>query len=125
MIYITNIRKCKSIPNATVYAIVRSMKNPIAGIEQLSILSPSTDLFWKYLDLKKAGKWNKESFDAIYTPAFLKQMEGTLEQSKCKELTERSKTEDIVLCCYCTDLCHRFLVADILKNRYGAEIKIM
>lgn len=124
-IYITDIRHCKQVPDAKAYAIVRSLKNPITGVTQLPELSPSKNLFFAYLDLKKAGKWDREAFDAIYTPRFLSEMQAPEAKAALSRIAKEAETDDIVLCCFCSDkLCHRFLVADILQKEYGADIVI-
>lgn len=123
-IYVTDIRHCKQVPDAKVYAIVRSMKNPIEGVTQLPELSPSKNLFFAYLDLKKAGKWNKEAFESVYAPRFLLEMQAPEARSTMSRIMKEAETDDIVLCCFCTSLCHRFLVADILQKEYGADIVI-
>lgn len=125
-IYITDIRHCKSVPGAKIYAIVRSLKNPIQGVTQLPALSPSKNLFFAYLNLKKAGRWDRRSYEQVYTPRFLLEMQAPEARAALKQVADEAKVQDVVLACFCPDgLCHRFLVADILEKEYGARIEIL
>lgn len=119
MIHIASIRDLRHYPNATKYAIVRSLRTPIRGVEQLPVLSPSTKLFWSYCDWKKAGCWNEKTFRERYAPTFLAEMARPEAQRVLDDLARRSRYENIVLACFCTDvtLCHRSLVAQLLKER--------
>ena len=123
MIHIASIRDLRKYPNTTKYAIVRSLKKPILGVTQLPVLSPSKSLFWSYCDWKKAGIWNKKTFDELYAPTFLAEIAQSDAQAALDDLARRSHTEDIVLVCFCADvtLCHRSLVAKLLAER-GAEM---
>ena len=83
-------------------------------------LSPSCNLFKKYLALRDAGKWNMESFQNIYVPVFLKEVQNAAARKKLAELIDLDKHEKrICLVCFCPDemLCHRSIVAGILQNK--------
>lgn len=103
-------------------AIVRSYKKPIKNIPQWNALSPSYGLLKTYLELKKAGNWNQQTFDNIYVPRFLKEMK-TYHQQDLIELYEQAKKQDLVLCCYCQheETCHRSIIAGLMQ---GAGIKV-
>lgn len=106
------------------FAIVRSMKNPSDWLVQEDLLSPSKNLFYKYLDLKKAGNWNKKSFDEIYVPQFLRELKANKSATdKLNEIYSLSKTKSIALCCFCDDeeLCHRSIIAGLLQGA-GADV---
>ena len=45
-----------------VWAIVRSLSRPISGVKQVAALSPSVDLFYKYLAKKKCKGMGKKGF---------------------------------------------------------------
>lgn len=105
------------------YAIVRSYKHPKAGITQLAVLSPSTDLFFKYQDLKNKGCWNENTFQTEYVPVFLNEMQSAEAKAALNQLFVESKTKKIALICYCHDenLCHRSIIAGLL-NGAGALV---
>lgn len=127
MIICCNLRQLSKIRADKKYAIVRSLKKPIKDAEQLSVLSPSTGLFFGYLDLAKTGGWNKERFDNWYTPIFLNEMQAPAAQAKLDELAARSANgETIALACFCTDpqTCHRSLIAKLLSER-GADVTVL
>ena len=118
MIYTNSIANAKKDDYDEIWAIVRSMKRHDSKIaHQVQALSPSYALFITYLDLKKAGKWNKETFDNIYKPQFLKEMQNLQAQQMLDELCRLDKLgKKICLVCFCNDysLCHRSLVAELL-----------
>lgn len=117
MIRITNIRNLKQNDGSENWAIVRSMKNPSTWIKQVDILSPSKDLFYKYLDLKKKGQWNQESFDDIYVPQFLYEMRTSACETLNTVYTMDKNGAKISMACFCTDeLCHRYIVAGLLQG---------
>lgn len=74
MIHVTNIRNMHPEQHDHAYVIVRSLKQPIKHAIQLPVLSPDKEIFWQFLNLQKQGKWNQETFDHWYTPAFLAQI---------------------------------------------------
>ena len=129
MIEIVNVRKLKAIakdPSVTACAIVRSMTYPIAGVEQLDVLSPSKNLFFWYRDMAKRSMWNRDAFDGEYVSRFLEEIRSS--QSARRALTDlwiRSRDgEHIVLGCYCADetMCHRSIIAGLLSGT-GAEVR--
>ncbi len=125
MIHVTSIRNCKRDEADARYAIVRSYKRPIQGVEHMPLLSPSPALFHKYLSLRDAGQWGKDSFKEIYVPQFLRELaEDRSAVDMLNGLYRRSRTETIVLACFCPDesLCHRSIVAGLLQGA-GAEVR--
>ena len=76
-------------------------------------LSPSFNLFKKYLDLKNKGLWNYQAFLDIYVPEFLR--EAKLEPKFADRLLELKAHQDkkYALVCFCGDEreCHRSIVA--------------
>lgn len=118
MIHTTSISKLRNYPNATKFAIVRSLKREIKDVEQLAILSPSKELFWDYCDWKKNGIWNIQTFNLKYRPRFLAEMTSPYARMMLEELAERSHNEEIVLACFCPDinLCHRKIIVSLLRE---------
>ena len=118
--------KTMSIRNVTyadydeVWAIVRSMKNPSPKMKQIASLSPDWNLFKTYLNLKESGEWNTDSFQSIYRPQFMSQIAKNADSQKALETlkTLDAQGKNIALVCFCPDknLCHRSLVAQILKD---------
>lgn len=126
MIYTNCIKKAKKSDYDEIWAIVRSMKTSNANIKQVQILSPSYALFKTYLDLKNAGNWNQETFNNIYKPQFLKEMQSPQAQQMLDELCRLDKLgKKICLVCFCNEylLCHRSLVAELLIAR-GCNVTI-
>lgn len=117
MITVTNIRNINYAAYDQVWAIVRSLKNP-RNMKHVPELSPSWSLFKRYLGLRNAGRWNVESFQNIYVPVFLQEMQNTAARNKIAELINLDrKGKHICLACFCPDetLCHRSIVAGILQ----------
>lgn len=121
MITIENIYKTRNL-NGKKIAIVRSYKKPIDNMPQWDALSPSYGLLKTYLDLRKKGNWNQQTFDDIYVPQFLKEMKA-YHQNDLNMLYTQAKKQDLVLCCYCQheELCHRSIIAGLMQ---GAGIKV-
>lgn len=126
MITITNIRNLHPNTHDESYVIVRSLKFPIQGAHQLAVLSPSTNLFYKYLNLQKQGHWNEQTFNDIYVPDFLAQIRNDKNALQVlTNLVAKDKAgSDIALACFCSNetLCHRSIIAGMLYNM-GAAIQ--
>lgn len=126
MIYVCNFKDPKIRQSIwdTKYAIVRSYKNTSTAFIQLSILSPSTELFYRYRQLKAQNNWNERTFQEEYVPAFLKQMCGKEERNALNTIYKESKTKNIIAACFCDEeyLCHRSVVIGLLQGA-GANIK--
>lgn len=117
MIRITNIKNLRQDDGTESWAIVRSMKNPSAWIKQVPELSPSKELFFKYLDLKKKGQWGQDAFDNIYVPQFLHEMRTQSYDMLNKVYMLDKNGADISMACFCTsELCHRYVVAGLLQG---------
>lgn len=110
-----------------IWLIVRGLKsmpkNPVGNIYHVPLLSPSKPLWYHYLDLKKAGNWNRDTFMGDYAPRFLNEMLQPEAYAKLKELHEKTKTQAILCACYCRDedLCHRSLVRMIQDTMSGPK----
>lgn len=110
-----------------VYVIVRSLKRPVSGARQVQALSPAKSLFYAYLRWRDAGIWNADTFHERYEPTFRDQVENDPEAQEWLEyLAAASKKKKIVLACFCSDvtLCHRSIVADILREM-GADVGVV
>lgn len=99
-----------------IWIITRTLKSvPKCGnvpIYHMPDLAPSSELLNYYLALRNAGNWNKETFETLYKPRFLKEMQSTRAICALEVLKERAKDRHILLVCYCQneELCHRSLV---------------
>ena len=104
------MRSDKQVPNA---------KNTL--VKHVPLLSPSSDLFHKYLDLKSKGQWTREAFKTSYLSQFLTEMYTPAVFELLKELYIMSKTQNILLLCACKEesMCHRSIIAGILQGMYG------
>lgn len=126
MIVVTNLRDLTRYYADEYMVVMRSMKYPIDGVIQVTELSPSKDLFFKYLNWSKAGQWNQQVFDTLYVPEFLQGIKENREGSRdaLNSLFLRSKHgETIVIGCVCVkeSLCHRCVLAGLL-NGAGCEV---
>ncbi len=121
MIVTENIRNVRNGNYDQVWAIVRSLKNPGKTLIHVPELSPSLRLFWDYRYWAQHGIWNADTFEKVYKPRFLSQIaEDPAAQAKLDELAALDAAgKRIALVCFCTDmhLCHRALVAQILRDR--------
>lgn len=110
-----------------VCAIVRSLKRPIRDVEQLTALSPEYSIFRRYLQLRDAGAWNADSFAREYVPAFIRQIKNDpAALAHLADISARSAAgERIALLCFCSDesLCHRSIIAGILRGAYGCDVR--
>lgn len=118
MITITDIRNVDYTTYDEVWAIVRSLKK-LEKMKHVPELSPSWELFKKYLQLRDAKQWNTNTFRSIYVPMFLKEMSSIGAKRKLTELVELDRQgKNICLVCFCHDeaLCHRSIIAGILQH---------
>lgn len=104
-----------------IWAIVRSLKYDNPNIRQVPELSPAWGLFNQHLRMKEDGIWNKDTFESIYVPQFLKYMRGREQQALMNELFNTKK--HICLVCFCPEeeLCHRSIVGGMLQGA-GLEV---
>lgn len=118
MIDILSLKELDVSKYDEVWLIVRSAKNCYKllankNVKQVAELSPSFNLFKKYLDLKNKGLWNYQAFLDIYVPEFLR--EAKLEPKFAYRLLELKAHQDkkYALVCFCGDEreCHRSIVA--------------
>ena len=103
-----------------IWLIVRSLKEmPRCGdvpIYHIPALSPSPDLFHRYLSLRDAGAWNKQTFETIYKPIFLEEMKKPEASGALGFLKQRAHNKHILLACYCPsdEMCHRSIVYQLV-----------
>ena len=122
MLYTGTFRDIDHNKYDEIWLIVRSLKampkNPKGNIYHVPVLSPSLKLFFKVQELKKANQWTEKSFDEFYTPAFLKEMLQPKQRMILNQLAEKSKTQNILIACYCTNenICHRSLIKKIIDT---------
>lgn len=106
------------------WLIVRSVKQVPRNAVQVSALSPSTSLFYKYLDAKKAGRFDGAWFQSVYVPTFLREVIANQDaRNLLNQLYAESRRKSILLACFCPNesLCHRSIVAGLLLGA-GADI---
>ena len=105
-----------------IWIIVRSLKNtpsiPNTQVFHVPALSPSPDLFNKYLAWRDNDEWNEDTFQNKYVPQFLYEMHSDEAQQALNTLIEHGKTNKILLVCYCKDesMCHRSIIMGILQG---------
>lgn len=127
MIRITSIKRCHINEYDKIYLIVRSTasleranSSILLKAEHVPDLSPSRALFYNYLDWQKTGCWNTDTFTNEYKPVFEEEIKNNPNASIWLDrITEESKNSKIALLCFCADenLCHRIIIADMLKQR--------
>lgn len=117
-----------------IWVIVRSLKSVpvISGtmVAWVPELSPSTELFYKVCDWKKAGVWGVEVFEREFVPQFLKEMHSKTAIRKLEELYEIGKSKCVLLVCYCGEekVCHRSIVLGLLQGmaaERGEQVKLI
>ena len=111
-----------------IWLCVRSLKNrpndPTGvKIKYIPALSPSSRLFGDVQRWKRSSAWNQDKFDTEFAPRFKKEMTQPAPQRWLNELAETCKTKEVLIVCYCQDenMCHRTLVAGMIRNIAGTE----
>lgn len=122
MVTITQISKINYDEYDEVWAIVRSLKHPDPHMRHVPELSPSWGLFRKYMSLRDAGNWNQDTFQEIYVPQFLEEMQGKEQKALLNELFLSDKHICAACFCYKEDLCHRSIVGGMLQGA-GLEVR--
>lgn len=131
MIYVSNLRSMQLLEAPVKWAIVRSYKNPLRGITQMVDLSPTKELFGKYLQWKSQGVWNHDTFRNLYVPEFMETTIATEAAMKALKLIRTMDTNGtgIAIGCFCENenMCHRAVVGGILEGlgcdvRYPREV---
>ena len=105
-----------------IWIIVRSLKStpyiPNTHVYHVPVLSPSPDLFHKYLYWKDNGKWNEDTFQNKYVPQFLYEMHSQEAKNILNDLFYKSKNKHMLLACFCPNetLCHRSIICGLLQG---------
>lgn len=119
MIYVNNIRAVRTEDFDEVWAIVRSLKKPVPGIIQVPELSPSWKTFSDYMEQKKQGNWNYDTFVKQYVPNFIDDIHNNQKafQTLNNLVKKHRNGKKIALVCFCPDekLCHRSIIAGFLQ----------
>lgn len=127
MIVTENMRNVRNGSYDQIWAVVRSLKNPGKTLIHVPELSPSLRLFWDYRNWAQQGIWNADTFENVYKPRFLARIATDPDaQEKLDELAALDAAgKRIALVCFCTDaqLCHRTLIAQILRDR-GVQVVV-
>lgn len=106
------IRSEKSLRNNSVLKRAALMKD----------LAPSEQLFFKYLNEQRAGRWNQNAFNTWYRPQFIAEINANPVALQCLDwlvMISRQYHQSILLCCFCPDerMCHRSIVTEMLRAR--------
>ncbi len=122
MVTICQMSQVKYDSYDEVWAIVRSLKYGNPHMRHVPELSPSWGLFRLYMQKRESGNWNKDTFERLYVPQFLKEMRGKEQQALLNELFCTNKR--ICLACFCSDeeLCHRSIIGGMLQGA-GLDVK--
>lgn len=126
MIFLGSVYSVNAKEFDEVWAIVRSPGDRIKNFKWVPELSPSSNLFDKFNELKNKHEWNRNSFDNIYVPQFLNEMKDMSARAKLNELYVKSKAgKKICLVCFCYNeyMCHRSIVAGLLQG-VGCDVKV-
>ena len=126
MIFLDNVYRVNADEFDDVWAIVRSPGNKIKNFKWVPELSPSSNLFGKFRELKDKKLWNRNSFNDIYVPQFVNEMKAESARTKLNELYTKSKAgKKICLVCFCYDeyMCHRSIVAGLLQG-VGCDVRV-
>lgn len=120
MVFIQNIKKVCREDYDYAIAIVRSLRsNPKNLIQDIS-LSPSENLFRKYLKWRDDGEWSSKVFAEEYVPQFLEEFASnqTSRDSLNRIYRLSSQGLKISLSCFCDDesTCHRSIIAGLLQG---------
>ena len=107
-----------------IWLIVRSLKDRSIltrynNVRHVPELSPSSELFAKYLEWKRSGAWDQFRFENGYVPTFLVEMCHPIPRDYLNELYLKDKAgKKILLVCFCPDeyMCHRSIVGGLLQG---------
>ena len=125
MIFIDNIGDVNVSDYDTVLAIVRKLKDNPKNLQQVQDLSPTIELLNRYIALKENNNWNICAFNKVYVSVFLEQVSQS--QNARKWLNDIYQMDalgqKVCLVCHCKkeELCHRSIIAGILKG-LGANV---
>lgn len=125
MIKICNISSMEQNENWENWMIVRAPDTIPLYAKHVPELSPSPELFAKYMKVYEADTFDEKFFREVYVPQFIEEF---IENKEANELLNylcrESETKNFYLGCYCTDekLCHRSIVAGLLLGA-GAKIE--
>lgn len=122
MLYTGSFRDINPDKYDQIWLVVRKLMSPIkntkGNIYHIDTIAPSQKLLYDTLEMKRKKTWNQETFDKIYAPRYLKEMLEIEPVLQLQKLAELSKTQDILIACYCKDenLCHRSLIKQIVDT---------
>lgn len=122
MLYTGSFRDINPDKYDQIWLVVRKLMSPVkntkGNIYHIDTIAPSQKLLYDTLEMKRKKTWNQETFDKIYAPRYLKEMLEIEPMLQLQKLAELSKTQDILIACYCKDenLCHRSLIKQIVDT---------
>lgn len=128
MIRCTNIKRWHKADYDNTFLIVRSTaslekanSSLLKDSEHVPALSPSRDLFWSYLGWKEHNQWNQDTFDNVYKPVFIDQINNDPEAKEWLDKIEQLDKDgkNVALLCFCVNenLCHRIIIGEMLQQR--------
>lgn len=118
MVTLANISEMdRNLPNQ--FLIVRSAKTISPWMVHVPELSPTKELFFRYLDMKKNGRWDRTAFEEFYVPWFLRDIKANVGGSRDvlnNVCLRAGKGEDFTFGCMCTEesMCHRSIIGGLL-----------
>lgn len=110
-----------------IWFIMRSIRNipQVNNTKVLHIpeLSPSPNLFRKYIYWREQKDWGKKLFEQSYVPKFLADMQSPEAVLMLEELYKLGHDTNILLVCSCKDnlLCHRKVVMSLIAGKAHEE----
>ena len=122
MLYTGSFRDINPDKYDQIWLVVRKLMSPVkntkGNIYHIDTIAPSQKLLYDTLEMKRKKTWNQEAFDKIYAPRYLKEMLEIEPMLQLQKLAELSKTQNILIACYCKDenLCHRSLIKQIVDT---------
>lgn len=116
------------------FCVMRYLKNAdnwsSYGWQWFKNLGPSPELFSKTKKLQESGEWGEDSFNQVYSPKYLKE----LQLAKSNEFSQYNviknlllSGEDVAIMCGCADFdhCHTKLLTKSLIEDTGCSVNIM
>lgn len=103
------------------FAIVRDIQKEYLdpGEKQLSVLSPSNELFQWCCNMQASGNWNEDSFQQYFLPQFLQEMNSKEARHALNQIVKLDRAGKIVvLNSFFKDesLCHRSILGGMLQG---------
>lgn len=107
-----------------VYCIMRYFHGGCNWIIHNPSLAPSSKIFSAYRRAKEEGRWDEDYFKSNYVGAFLQEMLSDEARVALQYHAAEGDKKNIALVCCCPDesMCHRSIIAGLLKGM-GADVR--